>query len=221
MDMSTITSFLRDLQANNNREWFHANKKRFEEEVKQPFEALIGNLIMGLQQVDPDIQIHPKDAIFRINRDTRFSSDKSPYKTNVGALLSKFGRKNKSWPGFYIHLEPGNFMIGGGAYFIDKKGIENVRNAIYQSPTDWQALISSPDFRQYFDGIRGERYKRLPKPFNALIDTYPEIANKQFYFGAEYPAEKFDSPNVVNFVLDHFNAAQPINQYLSKALFDQ
>lgn len=218
MAANTILEFLEQLKENNNRNWFHENKVRYEANLKEPFRNFVKDLIKGLQRLEPLIQIEPGDAIFRINRDTRFSADKSPYKTNVGALISRYGKKNKIFPGFYFHLEPGSMMIGGGAYFLDKAGIENIRSAIYEQPEHWQGIIEDKKFREYFDGILGERNKRLPADYKSLEELYPEIANKQFYFSATYPASKFTEPEVLSFVLAHFEAALPVNDFLAKAL---
>lgn len=218
MAIHPLLDFLTQLQANNNRAWFQENKAAYEANVKDPFRSFVGKLIEGLQKLDPKITIEPKDAIFRINRDTRFSADKSPYKTNVGALISRYGKKNKIFPGFYFHLEPGSMMIGGGAYFLDKPGIENIRAAIYEQPEYWQELIYTKGFRKYFDGIHGERNKRLPEHYRAIEELHPEIANKQFYFSATYPAAKFTDPDILPFILAHFEAAIPVNDFLAKAL---
>ncbi len=93
-------SYLKDLKNNNNRDWFHENKKRYESDLKKPFLQLLEQLIQRLQSFSPEIQITPKEAIFRINRDIRFSKDKSPNKTHVAAILSKYGRKSKGYPGY-------------------------------------------------------------------------------------------------------------------------
>ena len=104
--------FLKELSKNNNREWFHANKKRYEADLKKPFEAFIGQLIESFNRIDPSIEIQPKEAIFRIYRDTRFSKDKTPYKTHVGAIISKYGRKGKEYPDI-IHMNDGAVATSG------------------------------------------------------------------------------------------------------------
>lgn len=215
-----IFSFLSELQANNNRAWFHANKARYENTVKLPFEAFVTTLIEGLQVHDPSIRTTAKEAIFRINRDTRFSADKSPYKTNVGALISRYGRKNKLYPGFYIHLEPGSLMIGGGAYFLDRPNIEKIREAIFTQQADWTAVTRAPDFQRLFGDILGERAKRIPKHLSAIAQEHPEIANKQFYYATHYPATECNRPDIAAMVIDHFKAAAPVNAFLAAAMQD-
>ncbi len=219
--LNPIFSFLSDLKTNNNRAWFQANKERYENTVKFPFEAFVTTLIEGLRIHDPNIAITAKDAIFRINRDTRFSADKSPYKTNVGALISRYGRKHKFYPGFYFHLEPGSFMIGGGAYFLDRPKIDNIREAILEHKDEWAALTQSPDFQKLFGGILGERIKRIPKHLSGIAQEYPEVANKQFYYAAHYPAAEFSRPDIAAMIIEHFRIAAPLNAFLATAIQDE
>ena len=107
-----FNSFFADLAKNNKTEWFHANKKRYEEFVKVPFEEFVAEMISRMQKEDPEINILPKEAIFRINRDLRFSKDKKPYKEWVSAVISKFGKKDKSYPGIYFHIGTKGLMLG-------------------------------------------------------------------------------------------------------------
>ena len=107
--------FFKELAANNNKDWFDANRKRYDKSVKEPFKAFVADLISESQKIDPSIDIEAKDAIFRINRDIRFSKDKTPYKLDRSAIISAAGRKDHSIPGFYIALGPDKTYLGGGA----------------------------------------------------------------------------------------------------------
>ena len=216
--MHSIVQFLELLQDNNNRTWFQANKALYETMLKLPFEAFITDLIQALQVHAPGIRITAKDAIFRINRDTRFSQDKRPYKTNAGALISAQGRKNKLAPGYYIHIESGSLMIGGGAYFLERPGIDSVRQAILQDTENWAEITQSNSFRQFFDGISGEKNKRILREWQEVAVQHPEIANKQFYYTVHYPIETLFRPDIVEFTVQHFLAARPVNDFLAKAL---
>ena len=181
--------FLKDLEKNNNRDWFKANKKRFDEDVKVPFENFIGVMIDKMQEKDPGIIITPKDAIFRIYRDVRFSKDKSPYKTQMSAILSKGGRKDMSTPGVYLEMSPGKFSIYSGAYMPDKNQLQGIREAIASDLKGFKKLINGASFKKKFGEIKGDKNKRLPKEFMEVAEQQPLIFNKQFYYHADLKAD--------------------------------
>jgi len=116
MFTETYIQFFQDLANNNVREWFHANKKTYETAVKKPFYKFVEQLIEEIRLVNPDILITPKDAIFRINRDIRFSKDKSPYKLNMSAAISKYGKKGNTCPGLYNDTGAEYVYVTRGAY---------------------------------------------------------------------------------------------------------
>src|SRR5690349_13436306 len=111
--------FFRELELNNNREWFEKNKKRYESSVKKPMEALAEQLIDAMRALDPEITMTPKQALFRIHRDIRFSKDKTPYKNHSGLSISKKGRADFGTPGIYLHVAPRNFGIASGYYHLE------------------------------------------------------------------------------------------------------
>ena len=210
--------FLKDLSKNNNRDWFLANKARYEADLKKPFEEFIGKLIQAVQQLDNRVQIEPKKAIFRINRDTRFSKDKSPYKTNVGAIISPAGAKGKEFPGFYIHVEQGLLMLGGGAYFLEKEPLHQVRQYISLHPKRFQEIIKHPDFVSKFGAIKGEQNKKLPTEFQEAAVNQPLLYNKQFYFMAELAPHHALGTEAIPFAMAYFSAGKPLNDFLIEAL---
>lgn len=215
---TALLNFLSDLEANNNRDWFHANKKRYETEVKKPFEAFIAAVIQQLQAIDPTILITPKDAIFRIYRDTRFSKDKTPYKTQVTAAVSPGGRKDFTSPGIYIHIEAAHVRFYSGVYKPDSKQLQLIREAIVTQPKRFEDLINDKKFKQAFGHIRGEQNKRIPAEFRAANETQGLIANKQFYYFAEYdPALVLDA-KLVKKVVEHYQIARPLGQFFSAAM---
>ncbi|MBK8704364.1 MAG: DUF2461 domain-containing protein [Saprospiraceae bacterium] len=220
--MSALTQsaldFLRDLSDNNNKDWFASHKSRFEKDLKKPFEQWIGELIQAFYAIDPAIMIKPQDAIFRIYRDTRFSQDKRPYKEHVAAVISPYGRKQMEYPGFYVHLESGMLMLGGGAYFLEKPALEKVRRHIMAEPDKFRRLVQSPEFVEKYGELRGERNKILPVEFRDAEKEIPLIANKQFYYMAEIPAEKAIAPDSVQMVTTYFQAARQFNDFLVEAL---
>ena len=210
--------FLRDLSQNNNRDWFEKNKSRFEKSVKEPFSELVTALITSFETIDPEIRVDTKDTLFRIYKDVRFSKDKSPYKTHMGAVISRYGRKEHTYPGYYVHSEFGNFMFGGGAYSLEKEPLEKVRNKILREPDRFTAIIHNPDFVQHFGGIKGDKNKKLSAEFAAMQGTIPEIANKQFYFMAEMEPETILRTDLVPMLTKMAATAMPLNTFLKEAL---
>jgi uncharacterized protein (TIGR02453 family) len=213
-----LLQFLYELSQNNNRDWFEKNKKRYEATVKKPFEQFVGVLIDKLKTVEPGFQIQPKDCIHRIYRDTRFSADKTPYKTHISAVFTPKGRQSMEHPGYYFHLEFGNLMLGGGAYFLDKEPLYMVRKAIAQDPDTFRSVVENPEFVRYYGAVQGDKNKVLPPEFKVAANKEPLLANKQFYFMAEMDPETCLKPDFADFVLNYFVAGKPLNDYFRRAL---
>jgi uncharacterized protein (TIGR02453 family) len=210
--------FFQDLAANNNRDWFNDNRKLYETEVKKPFAAFIKDVVSELTKLDPSIQVEPKNAIFRINRDIRFSKDKTPYNKHNSAILSPLGRKDYEHPGMYIMFSREKAMIGGGAYAIGKENLFFLREYIVKHQKGFHNLLSDKSFTKYYGEIRGERNKILPKEFKEAAIDIPELFNKQFYFMADLPAKIVYDKNLISKVVDHWKAGNPIRQFLIKGL---
>lgn len=210
--------FFKELAKNNNRDWFHTHKKRYEQSVKEPFEDLVSQLILRIQEHDPELRITPKDAILRINRDIRFSKDKSPYNLYVTAFLSRGGRKDKRIPGFFIRLSPEMLGIMVGSYGPDKEQLEKIRTAILQREDEWNELTNAPDFKAKFQAVRGDQHQRLPSPFKAHLDRLPALANKQFYALAELPPEMISRDDLADSLMEYWHAAYDLNRFLIDAI---
>jgi uncharacterized protein (TIGR02453 family) len=209
--------FLSELSANNDRDWFNANKKRYEDHVKKPFEAFVQHMIDEMQQLNRNILITPKDAIFRIYRDTRFSNDKTPYKTFVSAIVSSGGRTNKSTPGIYIQFSAEDARVYSGAYEPDKNELQNIRAGIASNLKEFNALINDKSFKSKFGEIQGEKNKRIPKEFEEAAKQQPLIANKQFYYFAKFEPEIILDPKLPKIMMDHFKVALPLGNFLWEA----
>ena len=217
---SDSLQFLYDLSQNNNRDWFEKNKKRYETALKKPFEATVAAIIERVRHFEPNYgPLLPKDCIFRIYRDTRFSKDKTPYKTNVAAAFNPKGIKASaeamSYPGYYLHLEFGSLWIGGGGYFLDKEPLHRVRTAIAQDPEAFHALLAAPDFVEKFGGLaKSEVNKVLPPELKAAAQQEPLIFNKQFYFMSEMDPEMALRADFPDFIASYFRAGKPLNDWL-------
>lgn len=210
--------FLKDLSKNNNRDWYHENKKRYEKELKKPFEKLVDSIISKVQKIDPEVDVPAKKSIFRIYRDTRFSKDKSPYKTHVSAVIAPGGTKNKEYPGFYMHVEPGMLMMGGGAYFLETASLYQVRQFISQNLERFNELVTDTNFVAKYEAIKGEQNKRLPKEFMEAAEQQPLLYNKQFYYMAELPPADVLRDDFIDYALEYYRAAKPVKDFLKEAL---
>lgn len=213
-----FNAFFKDLAKNNNKDWFDANRKRYEASVKKPFEAFVAEAIKQVAKHDKNVRIEPKEAIFRINRDIRFSKDKTPYKLNTSAIVSAAGRKDHSTPGIYFELGPESVKFYGGAYEPEKDQLEKIRTAIMRDPKGFRKTIENKTFTALFDGVRGDANKVLPAEFKEAAKKEPLIANKQFYVGAELPAKLVADPKLMEKLMDHYLAMYPFNAWLASAM---
>ena len=214
-----FTRFFQDLAANNNRDWFHGNKKRYEKDVKKPFQNFINALIEAFKEIEPNVTMTSKEAIFRIHRDIRFSKDKTPYKLHASASISTTTKKDFSNPnGLYIEIDPETIRQYGGAYGPDKEKLLAIRSSIAGNLDGFQSIISNENFVQTFGTIKGDQNKRIPKEFKAIQTTQPLIANKQFYYFTEIDVENIDSEDLIAMIIENYKVAQPMNEFLSEAM---
>ena len=211
--------FFKGLNKNNEREWFHANKKDYEAHVKVPFKAFVQLIIDKMQKIDPTVVITPKDAIFRINRDIRFSKDKTPYKTNVSAAISAGGRKDHSKPGIYFEMGHDKFGIFSGVYMPDKNQLQSIREAIASQPKEFAKILKAKKFQSYWGEIHGEKNKRIPKEFREDAESQPLIFNKQFYVMTQFDADKILDPKLDKIIMDHYSAAKPMADFFFDAIY--
>ena len=172
MQASTLR-FLKDLKKNNNKPWFEKHKDLYLG-AKEDIEHLVEQVIEGFGKTDPDIAtLQPKDCTYRIYRDVRFSKDKTPYKTNMGAYLNKGGKKNPT-AGYYIHFEPGRNMAGGGLWMPMAPELNKVRQEIDYSFAEWKKILGDRAFKKSFaDGL--EKEDILSRPPKGYSDDNPAI----------------------------------------------
>lgn len=210
--------FFEELAANNHKEWFDENRKRYHSSVKLPFENLVNAVIEDVGTWDESIPITHKEAVFRINRDIRFSKDKTPYKTNRTAIISKYGRKNKVYPGFYLFLSPEKLMIGGGAYFLEKEDLYKVRQEISYNLDDFAALIADKGFKSTFKEVLGDKNKVAPKDFKEDAAVQPLLLNKGFYFMKDLDKNIVLKEDAVKQITNVMRKGKAFNDFLRTAL---
>ena len=147
--------FFKDLAGNNHKLWFDTHRKHYETQVREPFKRFITDLIHEIQKTDASIQLEAKDAIFRINRDTRFSKDKTPYKLFNSVVISPMGRKDKSLPGMYLEFNPEYITISGGIYNPDTEQVRRIRAYLTRHFKAFESIIHQKDFRSLYGEIKG------------------------------------------------------------------
>jgi len=215
--MNSILEFLKLLEQNNNRDWFNVHKADYQE-AKSVFEEILNKIITGLGQVDPHIKgIKPSDAIFRIYRDTRFANDKTPYKNNFGAHLSR-GGKNSGEPGYYFHVQPGESFISGGIYMPSSDKLKAIRKEIHLFPEDFLALIEAPSFVKYFTFFQDDKLKRPPLGFPADFPLIDYIKYKHFCPWVPMPDEWLSYPDLATRIVGLYTEMKPFNDFIYRAL---
>lgn len=213
-----FNEFFKELAANNHKEWFDENRKRYEENIKKPFEEFVAALAMEMAKEEPELaKMDSRKFIFRINRDIRFAKDKSPYKLNRSAGISKHGRKNTAKAGLYFQMGPENIVIAGGAYQLSKEELAALREAIIKNHKEFKAAIAHKPFKAKFGEIRGAEHKRLPgKELAEFAKQEPLIYKKQFYYWAELPPEMVTDDRLLESVLEYHEAAKPFRDFVEK-----
>ena len=186
--------------------------------MKKPFEVFVTDLIAVIKKHDPEMDITYKDAIFRINRDIRFSKDKQPYKLNRSAIVSSKGKKDKAFPGLYFEMGPEHFRIYGGVYAPDKEQLYAIRETIAKNPQVLDELLKAPDFVAAYGEVLGEQNKVLPAEFKAAAVDQPLIYNKQFYWYKTFDAEQILEDDLMILTESYYLANKKIMDYFAKAM---
>jgi uncharacterized protein (TIGR02453 family) len=210
--------FLRGLKRNNNREWFQKHKSIYETYVKEPMGALIESLAVDFQRFAPEMIASPKASAYRIYRDTRFSKDKSPYKTHVAAVFPRSGLAKHEGAGFYLHIDPTEVLIGGGIYMPMPEDLAAVRGHIADSPDEFFAVIESRKFRKTFGKLAGEQLSRVPRGFSTEHPAAEYLKYKQFLAAQHFPAEIATTPRLYKLIIDTFEAMLPLVRFLNEPI---
>lgn len=163
-DLSLIFHFLETLSANNNRDWFLAHKDMYEA-ARTEFDTFLSMLIARLSLFDESVRgLMPGDCTYRIYRDTRFSTDKTPYKNHFGGYINALGKKSNHC-GYYVHLQPGGSMLAGGSLCLPPQVLKAVRQSIYDNIEEFVSIVEDPAFKQYFPVVGDDFLKTAPKGF--------------------------------------------------------
>ena len=211
--------FFIELAGNNNKDWFDLNRKRYEQNVKKPFSDFVQHLIHSLAEKDAAFnELEVKNCIFRINRDIRFSKDKTPYKMMCSAVVTPEGKKSKAVNGVYFEFGPEHMRVYGGVYEIDKDDLETVRDAMAQDISKFQKAYKNPLFVKTFGKILGEKNKVLPAHLRDSAALEPLIFNKQWYFYTQFEPETILQENLDEIVLNCYEAGRPVESFFNELI---
>ena len=214
-----ILEFLKDLAANNDREWFGENKPRYNEALEALKDA-VDTLILQLGAFDDDVKyLHAKDCIYRIYRDIRFSPDKSPYKRHMAAYIARDGRKSIC-PGYYFHMQPnGESLIAGGLYCEDSKMVKAARRAISDNAEEFLEIVGESSFKDTFV-FAGDRLKRMPLGFEQDSSVAEYLKYKDFTVMHKLSDDFFDNEGWEGQIVEWCKVLKPYNDFMNAALDD-
>ena len=213
-----LFKFLDELSKHNSKEWFDKNRPRYEEDVKQPFKKLIEDLTAKLSKDLPELNQQIHKSIFRINRDIRFSKDKSPYKNNVAAVFSRTGTQDVDYPGYYIHIGANEILVGGGKYEVSKEQLLKIRQEIYYNNGDFKKILNEKSFKEKYKTLDGAKSKILPPEYKEFLKEQTLIANKQFWYHSKLTRKEITGDKLDTILLSYFKAGMKMNKFLWQAI---
>lgn len=221
--MKDTLQFLSELSCHNDREWFQANKKRYDV-LRKRFEQFSADYLAGLSQIDPTLEgLTPKDCIWRIYRDVRFSSDKRPYKEWFGvfpaaAVLGKpnTGGKKSQRGGYYLHIQPGHCLFAGGIWCPSPDLLKALRQEVYANADEIEDIMAAPSWKKYFGDFDTDyMLKKLPAGFDASFAHADWLKRKAFTFSTPLSDQQVSDPHFLSHLLDIASAAKPMNDFLN------
>ncbi len=209
--------FLKKLKKNNTREWFGKHKSEYEDYVKFPMQCLISTLAPQIHEFAPEIEVHPQRSMFRIYRDTRFSKDKTPYKTHVAAHFSPTGNKMDG-AGLYVHVEPGEVYLGGGYYMPSSDHLRAIRRAIDKRSEEFLAFLGGHHFKKTFGELVGDKLSRVPQGFEKNHPMSNYLRMKQFYAGVSLPENEALRQDFPKKIIEVLRIVYPLVEFINSAI---
>jgi len=217
---SELFIFLSELKENNNREWFQANKDRYENDVKDPLLSFIAAFAERAPEISSSIMVIPRvqgGSLFRIYRDVRFSKDKTPYKTGAGLHFRHKRGKNVHAPGYYLHLEPGEVFAGCGIWKPNTEIVTKIRTKIAAHPDQWLKIIQDKKFKKTFT-MGGDSLKRPPKGFDPEHPLIEDLKRKDYLASIVLNEKIVLEPDFLDYYVELCKTAAPFMEFLTKAV---
>jgi uncharacterized protein (TIGR02453 family) len=217
MDFARLTRYLAGLEAHNEKAWFEANRAEYQA-LRYGFTAFVGELIARVAEWDDSVRwVDPKDCLFRIYRDVRFSREKTPYKTTFAASISDRGRKGEG-PGYYVQVDArGELFAGGGIYMPSPDQLGRIRDHVVEHPEAVDALLAAPGFADMFGGFQDERLKRAPRGYSEQLPHIDLIKQKHFYVARERDVSE-GAPDALEWTVETFRTMEPLFAWLRDAI---
>jgi uncharacterized protein (TIGR02453 family) len=211
-------TFLRGLKRNNDRAWFAQHRDEYEQEVRGPMTTLVERLAADLRRFAPDLLASPRASLYRIYRDTRFSEDKSPFKTQVGAIFPHRDLPKHQGAGLYLEIGPGGTMIAGGIYMPQTPDLHALREHLAENHVRLRTLVESPGFKRTAGPVSGDSLRRVPHGFPADHPAAEYLKLRQFLFGRDYPAAFATDRRFYREVVMLFERMAPVIDFLNEPL---
>jgi len=222
MNTDALVDFLQELHANNNKAWFTGNRPRCDS-LRADFQTLVETLITQCSEFDSALaDISPSQAMFRINRDIRFSKDKTPYKTTFSAMLVRGKKSAHGEPGYYIHIDHDDvLMVAGGAYMPETPSLTKMRAAIAADVSGFKSIVDAPAVKQLFGDIGGDALKSVPKEYGADHPAAEYLKLKGYVLFSSTEASTITADALAPHIVDRCRAASPLVKFLRKAVADE
>ena len=215
-----LFAFFRTLARNNNREWFQANKERYEMQVREPLLQFVRDFEPALHQISPNFAADARrtgGSLFRLHRDVRFSRDKSPYKTAAGIHFRHDSGRDAHGPGYYLHLEPGNLFAGAGIWHPDSNTLGLLRNFLADKSEGWLKAVGDREFAAYFK-MEGDTLKRPPRGFEPDHPLIEDLKRKDFIAVSQLTQKEACAADFPDRFNARCRAAAPFMEYLTMAV---
>lgn len=214
-EMKELFAFLRELARNNSREWLSAHNEEYQK-VKELRDSIAREFIDEVALIEPQAaRLSVRNVTYRFMRDTRFSADKSPYKTHIGIFVCPPYGKKSLLSGYYLHLEPGNSIICGGNYCLPSKLLGVLRREIRDNIDEYIGIVESPEFKQYFPTVGMERLKTAPKGFDRNWEYIDYVRPKDFGVEMGLPDSFFYGKNAVRQLRPQLEQIKRLNDFIN------
>ncbi len=212
--------FLRALKRNNDREWFRARREEYDRVVRDPMIAVIEQLARDFARFAPELSASPKTSLYRIYRDTRFSEDKSPLKTQVAASFRWKSLPKGGGAGLYLEVNPRWVWMGGGFYAPEPHHLVRIRSHIADTYPEIHTLVRSPRFKRVLGELEGDGLTRVPRGYAADDPAAAYLKFRHFLMGREFPPAFATTPAFYPALLETFKAAMPLVRFLNEPLVE-
>ncbi len=211
-------NFLRELQRHNSREWFVERKHIYEEQVKLPMMRLVADLTSEMWEYAPDHTVEPRRAVYRINRDTRFSDDKSPYKTHIAAIFPHRQMSKNSGPSFYFNVSPEYIAVAAGIYTPESSELHQIRQHLLTEYQHLNEIVQHIQRSQLVGHLQGTKLKRIPRGFPTDHPAQELLRHKAFYYDVQLPPDIAGSRRLFDKLSKHFRLFAPLVGFLDRCL---